>query len=86
MAPLVKLAVVFKSGEEASFLQHWFVFLHPLYTVVEKQPYLVSTSSYQLSVQNIFVSHVRPILMVLTKITWRKVTTHYVTVILDRTM
>ena len=35
MALLVKPAVVSKSGEEASFLQNWLVFLHLLYTLVE---------------------------------------------------
>ena len=46
MAPLVKLAVVSKTGEEASL----FIFLHLLDTPVEKQPYLMSTSSYKVSV------------------------------------
>ena len=46
MAPLVKLGVVSKSGEMASFL-HKSVCLS-LSSLVEKQPYLVSTSSYQL--------------------------------------
>ena len=48
MAPLVKLAVVSKSGKEAYKNRH--VFLHLLYTLVEKQLYLVSTNSCQLSV------------------------------------
>ena len=37
MVLLVKLAVISKSGEEASFQ---LVFLHLLYTLAEKQPYL----------------------------------------------
>ena len=66
MAPLVKLAVVSKSDEEASFLQKSACLLHLLYTLVEKQPYLMSTSFYQLSVK---VAHMHPILMVLARIT-----------------
>ena len=54
MAPFVKLAVVCKSGEESSFLQKS-ACLHLLYILVEKQPYLMSTSSYQLSVKSILL-------------------------------
>ena len=36
MAHLVKLIVVSKSGEEASFLQNQLAFLHAFYTLVEK--------------------------------------------------
>ena len=56
MAPSVKLAIVFKTGEEASLL----VFLHLLYTLVEKQPYLV------IFCKEHFILHVCLILMVLT--------------------
>ena len=51
MAPLVKLAISSKSGEEASFYKKRLVFLHLLYTLVEK-PYLMSTGSDQLSVKS----------------------------------
>ena len=44
MAPLVKLAVVSKSGEDAPFYKNQLVFLHLLYTLVEKQPYLMSST------------------------------------------
>ena len=50
MVTLVKLAAIAISSEQASFLQNQLVFLHLLYILVEKQPYLVSTSSYQHSV------------------------------------
>ena len=50
MAFLVKLAVISKSGKASSFLQKLVVFLHLLYTLVEKWSYLVSTTSYQFSV------------------------------------
>ena len=50
MVPLAKLAAVSKSGKEASFLQKSACPLYLLYTLVEKQPYLVSTTSNQLSV------------------------------------
>ena len=53
MAPLVKLAIVSKSGEDTPFR---LIFLHLLYTLVEKQPYLVSTTSYQLSVNAFYCS------------------------------
>ena len=56
MVPLVTLAVISKMGEEASLLGNWLVFLHLLYTSVEKQPYLMSTSSYELSIQSIYFS------------------------------
>ena len=49
MAPLVKPAIVSKTGEEASLL----IFLHLLYTPVEKQPYLVSIISYKFSAKSI---------------------------------
>ena len=55
MASSVKLAIVSKSDEKASFLQNQLVFLYFLYTLVEKQPYLVSTSSYQVSVKRILL-------------------------------
>ena len=45
MAPLVKPAVMSKSGEEAFSLQES-ACLYLLYTLVEKRPYLMSTSSY----------------------------------------
>ena len=41
MAPLVTLAIISKMGEESSILES-----HLLYTLVEKQPYFVSTNSY----------------------------------------
>ena len=44
MAPLVKLAIISKNGEEASFLQKSACLLHLLYILVEKQPYLISTT------------------------------------------
>ena len=53
MAPLVKVTILFKMGKEASLLRNWLVFLHLLYTLVEKPQYLVSTSSYKLSVKSI---------------------------------
>ena len=53
VAPLVKLAIVSKSGEEAYFLQNQLVFLHLLYTLVGTQQYIMHTSSYQLSVKSI---------------------------------
>ena len=56
MVPSVTLAVISKMGEEASLLGNWLVFLHLLYTSVEKQPYLMSTSSYKLSVKSIYSS------------------------------
>ena len=55
MATLVKLAILSKSGEEASFLQKLACLLHLLYALVEKQPYLVSTGFYQLSVKGILL-------------------------------
>ena len=55
MASLVKLAIVSKSGKEAFFRQKLACLLHLLYTLVEKQPYLVSTSFYQLSVKGILL-------------------------------
>ena len=58
MAPMVKLTVISKSGEEAFFYKNRLVFLHLLYSLVEKRPYLVSTSSYQLSVKAFYCSHV----------------------------
>ena len=58
MAPLVKLAIIPKSGEEASFLQKLACLLHLLYTLVEKQPYLVSTSSYPLYIKAFYCLHV----------------------------
>ena len=54
MAPLVKLAITSKGGEEASFLQK-LACLYLLCTLVEKQPYLVSASSYRLSVKSILM-------------------------------
>ena len=68
MVPLVNLAVISKSGEKDSFLKNQLVFLHLLYTIVEKELYLMSTISYQLSVKH-FIAHMHPILMVFTKIT-----------------
>ena len=67
MAPSIKLAVISKMDWEASLLGNQLVFLHFLYILVEKQPYLMSTSSYKLS--NTFIHHVHPILMFFTKIT-----------------
>ena len=58
MASLVKLAVVTKCGEQASFLQNLACLSSSSVHVVEKQPYLVSTSSYQLSVNVFYCSHV----------------------------
>ena len=40
MAPLVKLAVISKQIENPLYWENWLVFLHLLYTVVEKQPYI----------------------------------------------
>ena len=60
------------------------VFLHLPYTLIEKQPYLVSTSSYNLSVKS-FYSHVHPILMVFKnshETKWWIVKKHYATIIL----
>ena len=57
MTSLVKLAVVSKSGKQASFLQN-LACLSSSVHVIEKQPYLVSTSSYQLSVNTFYCSHV----------------------------
>ena len=68
MVPLVNLAVISKSGEKTLFYKYQLVFLHLLYTIAEKEPYLMSTISYQLSVKN-FIAHMHPILMVFTKIT-----------------
>ena len=67
MAPLVKLAILFKMGKEASLLEKLACLSYSLYTVVEKQQYLVSTSSYKLSVKKYFTPHVHAIPMVLTK-------------------
>ena len=39
------------------FYKNWLIFLHLLYTLVEKQPNLVSTSSYQLHVKELYCSH-----------------------------
>ena len=58
MASLVKLAVVTKSGEQASFLQNLACLSSSSVHVVEKQPYFVSTSSYQLFVNAFYCSHV----------------------------
>ena len=56
MASLVKLAIVSKTGEEASFLQKSACFSSSsLYNLVEKQPYLVSTSCFQLFVKSILL-------------------------------
>ena len=44
MVPLVNLAVISKSGEKDSFLKNQLVFLHLLYTIVEKELYLMSTT------------------------------------------
>ena len=54
--PSVTLAVISKMGEEASLLGNWLVFLHLLYTSAEKQPYLMSTSCYKLSIKSIYFS------------------------------
>ena len=55
MVTLVKLTVVSKSGEEASFLQESaYLSSYSLHSV-EKQPYLMSISSYQLSVKRILL-------------------------------
>ena len=51
MTPLAKLAVISEMKGEASLVKNILVFLHLLYIIIEKQPYLVSTSSYQLSVK-----------------------------------
>ena len=51
MAPLVKLVVISKSGKEASFLQKSACLSSSSLYSSRKQPYLVSTSSYQLSVK-----------------------------------
>ena len=56
-----------------------------LYTIVEKQPYLMSTSSYKLSVKSI-LPHVCPILMVFTETKWQIIMKCCVTVILDNLM
>ena len=66
MASLIKLVIVSKSSEVASFFRNRLVFLHLLYTLVEKQPYLMSTSSYQLSIKH-FIVHMHLILMVFYK-------------------
>ena len=56
MIPLVKLAVVSKNEcEVPSFSEIPLVFLYLLYTPLEKQPYLVSISSYKLSVKSILL-------------------------------
>ena len=57
MASLVRLSVIPKSGKEASFLQKLACPSSSSLTLVEKQPYLMSTSFYQLSVKCILLSH-----------------------------
>ena len=58
MAPSVKLAVICKTGEEASLLRKSACLSSSSLTLVEKQPYLVSTSSYKLSVKVLHSSRV----------------------------
>ena len=55
MAILVKLDVVSKMVKRPLFYNNQLVFLHLLYTLVEKQPYLMSTSSYKLPVKSILL-------------------------------
>ena len=56
MAPSVKLAVISKVMKRPRFYKNQLVFCHLLYTLVEKQPYLMSLrSSYQLSVNSILL-------------------------------
>ena len=53
MVPWVKLGVISKMDWDTSLLGKSACFFHLLYTPVEKQPYLVSTSFYKLYVKNI---------------------------------
>ena len=50
MAPSAKLNII-SEMEEASLVKNNLVFLH-LYILIEKQPYLVSPSSYHLFVKS----------------------------------
>ena len=58
MAQSVKLTIFSKTGEEASLVGNQLLFLHLLYMLEAKQPYLVSTSFYKLSIKIILFSHV----------------------------
>ena len=56
MAPLIKLAVVSITDQEASLLGKKAYLSSFLLQCGEKQPYLVSTSPYKLSVKALFYS------------------------------
>ena len=67
-------------------MENWLVFLHILYILVEKQTYLMSTSSYQLIVKSILFLTCVWFWWCLEKsceTKWRIVTKYYITVILD---
>ena len=57
MVSLVNLAVILKRMKKPPYYDNWLVFVHLLYTVVEKQQYLMSTSSYKFSVKVFYSSH-----------------------------
>ena len=68
------------------FYKNWLVFLYLLYFLLEKQPYLVSTSFYQLSVKSILLLTYVWFYWCLQKLCetkWQVVTKYYATVILN---
>ena len=86
MAPSAKLTVISKMDGDASLVKNRLILLHFLYILVEKQPYLVSTSSYQLTVNNILFLMCVQFWWCLEKsckTKWQIVMKLYATVILD---
>ena len=86
MLPLVKLVVVSKSGEEACFLQKLACLSSFSLNFSKKQPYLVSTSSSQLSVKSILLLTRALILQKSRDTKWQIATKRYAIVILDNKM
>ena len=85
MTPLAKLAIISEANGEASLSKNHLVFLHLLYILIEKQPFLVSTSSYQLFKIVFNSSHVSYSdgFKKSRETKWQILTTYYVSVILD---
>ena len=75
MVPSIKLAVIYKTGKEASLIGKSTLYLSSLHSS-RKQPYLISTSSYKLCEKH-FIPHMHPILMMFTKIMWDKMVDNY---------
>ena len=74
MAPSRKLAVISKMHWGTSLVKNQLVLLHFLYIIVEKQPYLMSTSSYQLSVKSILFLTCIQFRWCLEKSKWQSIT------------